>query len=55
MSVALMAAVQDFKPKHKPNEEVQLRIGVHSGTAIAGVVGLRMPKYCMYVSLTPTS
>lgn len=47
MAVSLVSAIGDFRPKHKPDEEVRLRIGIHSGPAIAAVVGLRMPKFCM--------
>ncbi|GAU94570.1 hypothetical protein RvY_06317-2 [Ramazzottius varieornatus] len=48
MAVSLISAISDFRPKHKPDEEVRLRIGIHSGPAMAAVVGLRMPKFCIF-------
>jgi Adenylate and Guanylate cyclase catalytic domain len=37
MALALLAKVHNFKIKHRPNDTLMLRIGIHSGPACAGV------------------
>ncbi|CAC5361262.1 Guanylate cyclase 32E,Guanylate cyclase soluble subunit beta-2,Head-specific guanylate cyclase,Retinal guanylyl cyclase 2,Heat-stable enterotoxin receptor,Receptor-type guanylate cyclase gcy-28,Guanylyl cyclase, membrane,Speract receptor,Receptor-type guanylate cyclase gcy-13,Guanylyl cyclase GC-E,Soluble guanylate cyclase gcy-31,Soluble guanylate cyclase gcy-36,Soluble guanylate cyclase 88E,Guanylate cyclase soluble subunit alpha-2,Retinal guanylyl cyclase 1,Soluble guanylate cyclase gcy-35,Receptor-type len=48
MALDLLSGITNFSIRHIPNDKLQLRIGLHMGPCAAGVVGLTMPRYCLF-------
>ncbi|GFR74112.1 soluble guanylate cyclase subunit [Elysia marginata] len=46
MALKMMAAAQN--EKSHDGAVIKMRIGIHTGRVLAGVVGRRMPRYCLF-------
>ncbi|CAB3220057.1 unnamed protein product [Arctia plantaginis] len=48
MALHLLHLAGRFRIRHLPDTPLHLRIGLHSGPCCAAVVGLTMPRYCLF-------
>ena len=48
LCIELMFITPGILVPHDPSLRLKIRIGVHSGATTAGVVGSKMPRYCLF-------
>ncbi|CAH0719630.1 unnamed protein product, partial [Brenthis ino] len=48
LALHILESVPKIRMRHMPAARLHIRIGIHSGQCAAGVVGIKMPRYCLF-------
>ena len=55
LALAFRNATKAFYIRHIPGRKLELIIGINSGPCVAGVVGRKMPRYCLFGDIINTA